>query len=161
MIPEFANIPSASFVCIYGLMRYRVIARLGAGICISFSMQQTRKERELLGDSSDDDDRGIKNPKWNAFKAVMKLLSGTAAVCVLAHPLVDAVNNFSSATKVPTFFVSFVVLPFASCSEGVSALIFIRNKKHKTASLTFSQVRFPLLFYKSQIEKRKPHRENR
>ncbi|XP_058208618.1 sodium/calcium exchanger NCL-like isoform X2 [Rhododendron vialii] len=102
--------------------------------------QQTRKEHDLLGDSSDDDDRGIKNPKWNAFRAVRMLLSGTAAVCVLANPLVDAVNNFSSATKVPTFFVSFVVLPFASCSEGVSALIFIRNKKHKTASLTFSQI---------------------
>lgn len=109
-------------------------------------MQQTRKERDLLGDSSDDDDdRGIKNPRWNAFKAVMMLLSGTAAVCLFANPLVDAVNNFSSATRVPTFFVSFVVLPFASCSEGVSALIFIRNKKHKTASLTFSQVRFPPL----------------
>ncbi|KAI8558520.1 hypothetical protein RHMOL_Rhmol04G0100800 [Rhododendron molle] len=102
--------------------------------------QQTRKERDLLGDSSDDDDRGIKNPRWNAFKAVMMLLSGTAAVCGFANPLVDAVNNFSSATRVPTFFVSFVVLPFASCSEGVSALIFIRNKKHKTASLTFSQI---------------------
>ncbi|KAH7842326.1 hypothetical protein Vadar_004030 [Vaccinium darrowii] len=102
--------------------------------------KQTRKERDLLGDSSDEDEASIKNPKWNAFKAVMMLLLGTAAVCVFANPLVDAVNNFSSATKVPTFFVSFVVLPFASCSEGVSALIFIRNKKHKTASLTFSQI---------------------
>ncbi|KAL6975900.1 hypothetical protein U1Q18_024695 [Sarracenia purpurea var. burkii] len=105
--------------------------------------QQTRKEHDLLGDSSSDEDEdggGIENPKWNAFKAVGMLVVGTATVCVFANPLVDAVNNFSTATNVPTFFVSFVVLPFASCSEGISALIFVRHKRQKTASLTFSQI---------------------
>ncbi|THG15305.1 hypothetical protein TEA_003438 [Camellia sinensis var. sinensis] len=102
--------------------------------------QQTRKEHDLLGDESNsDDERSMKDPKWNAFKAVVMLLLGTTVVCVFANPLVDAVNNFSTATKVPKFFVSFVVLPFASCSEAVSALIFVRHKRQKTASLTFSQ----------------------
>ncbi|KAI8010140.1 Sodium/calcium exchanger NCL [Camellia lanceoleosa] len=105
--------------------------------------QQTRKEHDLLGDeSSDDDERSMKDPKWNAFKAVMMLLLGTTVVCVFANPLVDVVNNFSTATKVPKFFVSFVVLPFASCSEAVSALIFVRHKRQKTASLTFSQLNY-------------------
>ncbi|KAA8524282.1 hypothetical protein F0562_010705 [Nyssa sinensis] len=101
---------------------------------------QTRKENSLLADESDEAVEGIENPKWNAFKAVLMLLLGTIIAAAFADPLVDAVDNFSTATSIPSFFVSFIVLPFASSSEVVSALIFASHKKQRTASLTFSEI---------------------
>lgn len=75
------------------------------------------------------------------MKAVLILLGGTIIAGVFADPLVDAVDNFSTATSIPSFFVSFVILPFASSSEVVSTLIFTSRKKMKTTSLAFSEVR--------------------
>nr|XP_011460411.1 PREDICTED: uncharacterized protein LOC105350345 [Fragaria vesca subsp. vesca] len=59
---------------------------------------------------------------------------------VVADPLVDAVDNFSTATSIPTFFVSFVILPFVSSSEIVSTLIFVSRKKQRSASLAYSEI---------------------
>ncbi|KAK9285462.1 hypothetical protein L1049_024655 [Liquidambar formosana] len=101
--------------------------------------QQTMKEHYLLGDQNDDFER-IKNPKWNASKAILMLLLGSVIAAAFADPLVDAVDNFSTATSIPSFFVSFVALPFVSSSEAVSALIFARRKKLRTSSLTFSEI---------------------
>ncbi|RID56702.1 hypothetical protein BRARA_F00130 [Brassica rapa] len=53
----------------------------------------------------------------------------------------DAVNNFSAATGIPSFFISFIALPLATnSSEAVSAIIFASRKKIRTASLTFSEL---------------------
>ncbi|KAK9285103.1 hypothetical protein L1049_024288 [Liquidambar formosana] len=101
---------------------------------------QTKKEYYLLGDQNDEAVESIENPKWNASKAGLMLLMGTAIAAAFADPLVDAVDDFSTATSIPSFFVSFVVLPFASSSEVVSALIFASRKKLRTASLTFSEI---------------------
>lgn len=68
------------------------------------------------------------------------LLLGTLIAAAVAEPLVDVVDNFSDATSIPTFFISFIVLPLFTSSEGVSAITFASRKKMKTASLTFSQV---------------------
>ena len=46
------------------------------------------------------------------------------------------------ASKIPAFYVAFVVTPYASnASELVSSLIFAMRKHKKNISLTFSQVR--------------------
>ncbi|KAL6314588.1 hypothetical protein AAG906_026928 [Vitis piasezkii] len=53
---------------------------------------------------------------------------------------VNAVDNFSDATGIPTFFISFIALPLATnSSEAVSAIIFA-SKKKRTTSLTFSEL---------------------
>lgn len=108
-------------------------------------MQQTKKEHALLGagDKSDKADEGLDNAKWISFKAVMMLFLGTIIAAAFADPLVDAVDNFSDATSIPTFFISFIALPLATnSSEAVSAIIFASRKKMRTASLTFSEVCF-------------------
>ncbi|KAK6238970.1 hypothetical protein QUC31_004439 [Theobroma cacao] len=102
--------------------------------------EQTRKEHHLLGGQSGHFGKTVKNPVWNAFKAVMMLLLGTIVAAVFADPLVDAVSSFSTASSIPSFFVSFVILPIASTSEAVSALNFSGRKQLTTASLTYSQI---------------------
>lgn len=108
-------------------------------------MQQTKKEQELLGDQNDEVVERIENAKWHATKAGLMLLLGTLIAAVIADPLVDVVENFSTATSIPSFFVSFVILPFASSSEVVSTLIFAKKKKSRMASLMYSEVCFSLL----------------
>lgn len=106
-------------------------------------MQETKRGHNLLGEQSDEVVESVENPKWITFKAVMMLLLGTVIAAAFADPLVDAVDNFSDATSIPTFFISFIALPMATnSSEAVSAIIFASRKKIRTASLTFSEVCF-------------------
>lgn len=82
------------------------------------------------------------------IQAVSFLIIGAIIAAVFADPLVDSVNNFSSVTKIPSFFISFIAMPFATnSSEAVSALIFASRKKKRTASLTFSEVHFRRTFF--------------
>lgn len=105
--------------------------------------QQTKREYDLLGEQSDESAEVIKNPKWTTFKAVILLTLGTVLAVVFADPLVDAVDQFSSATSIPPFFISFIALPLTTnASEAVSAVIFASRKKLRSASLTFSEVCF-------------------
>lgn len=104
------------------------------------SMQQTKEEQSRFGDQIDEVVENVKNANWHASKAVVMLLLGTIVAAVVADPLVDAVDNFSTATSIPSFFVSFVILPFVSSSEIVSTLIFVSRKKQRTASLAYSEV---------------------
>ncbi|KAJ4956119.1 hypothetical protein NE237_012902 [Protea cynaroides] len=102
--------------------------------------RQIKQERYLLGDISDEAAEAMENSKWISIKATSMLLLGTVVAAAFADPLLDAVDNFSSATSIPSFFISFIVLPVATkSSEAVSALIFASRKTEKTASLTFSK----------------------
>ncbi|KAF7836669.1 sodium/calcium exchanger NCL-like [Senna tora] len=105
--------------------------------------QETKREHDLLdvGDESDEVVEGIENAKQTTIKAVLLLLLGTIIAAAFADPLVDAVDNFSDATSIPAFFISFIALPLATnSSEAVSAIIFASRDKRKTASLTFSEL---------------------
>ncbi|GER43048.1 sodium/calcium exchanger family protein [Striga asiatica] len=105
--------------------------------------QQTKREHDLLGlgEQSDEIVEGVENPQWTTLKAVLFLLIGTLIAAAFADPLVDAVDNFSNATNIPTFFISFIALPLATnSSEAVSAIIFASRKKLRSASLTFSEL---------------------
>ncbi|PAN04963.1 hypothetical protein PAHAL_1G105100 [Panicum hallii] len=102
---------------------------------------RTREEHNLLLDKDDEDGEAIENPTWTCFKAISLLLLGTAMAAAFADPLVDAVHNFSNATSIPSFFISFIAMPLATnSSEAVSAIIFASRKKQRTLSLTFSEV---------------------
>ncbi|KAE8795698.1 hypothetical protein D1007_29413 [Hordeum vulgare] len=102
---------------------------------------RTREEHDQLVDRSDEAVESVENPGWCIAKAVGYLLLGATICAAFADPLVDAVHNFSNATHIPSFFVSFIGLPLATnSSEAVSAIIFASRKKQRTCSLTFSEV---------------------
>lgn len=103
-------------------------------------MQKTKEEQYLLEDQNDEETEKVENATWHISKAVLMLLLGTIVAAAFADPLVDAVNNFSTASSIPSFFVSFVILPFACSSEIVSTLIFVSRKKLRSSSLAFSEV---------------------
>jgi Ca2+/Na+ antiporter len=74
-------------------------------------------------------------------KAVLFLIVGTVCAASFADPLVDSVNGFSTASRIPSFFISFVLLPLASsASDGISSLLFAARKSKRIMSLTYSQV---------------------
>ncbi|GAB2278004.1 hypothetical protein Dimus_012704 [Dionaea muscipula] len=104
--------------------------------------EQSHLQHQLLGDEEDEADaNGEEDSKKAVIKAVLLLVLGTILAAVFADPLVDAVDNFSDATSIPSFFISFIILPIATnSSEAVSAIIFASRKKRKTASLTFSEL---------------------
>lgn len=103
--------------------------------------EKTKRDHFLLGDLSDEVDEGVEKSKWTTIKAVLLLSLGTVIAAAFADPLVDAVDNFSSATGIPSFFISFIALPLATnSSEAVSAVIFASRKKLRSASLTFSEL---------------------
>ncbi|CAL9199547.1 sodium/calcium exchanger NCL1-like isoform X2 [Musa acuminata AAA Group] len=102
---------------------------------------KARNEHNMLHDQSEEAADGTGSPAWICFKAILLLVLGTFIAAVFADPLVDAVDNFSSATKIPSFFISFIAMPLATnSSEAVSAIIFASRKKQRTASLTFSEI---------------------
>lgn len=103
--------------------------------------ERTRQEHDELVDRSDEAVESVENHGWCIAKAVALLLLGSAAAAAFADPLVDAVHGFSNATRIPSFFISFIALPLATnSSEAVSAIIFASRKKQRTCSLTFSEV---------------------
>ncbi|CAL5336002.1 unnamed protein product [Camellia sinensis] len=107
--------------------------------------KQTKREHYLLGDQSVDQSdealEGVENPKWTSLNAVLMLVVGTIIAAAFADPLVDAVDNFSNATSIPSFFISFIALPLATnSSAAVSAIIFASRKRMRSTSLTFSEV---------------------
>ncbi|KAK4255860.1 hypothetical protein QN277_008799 [Acacia crassicarpa] len=105
--------------------------------------QEIKREHDLLdvGGSTEEAVEGVENAKWNSIKAVLLLLLGTVIAAAIADPLVDAVDELSDVTNIPAFFISFIVLPFATnSSEAVSAIIFASRDKRQTASLTFSEL---------------------
>ncbi|XP_068665143.1 sodium/calcium exchanger NCL1-like [Aristolochia californica] len=103
--------------------------------------EMTKVEYDTLLDASDEVVEIVDNPTWVITKAVFLLFLGTVIAAVSADPLVDAVDNFSGATGIPSFFISFIAMPLATnSSEAVSALIFASRKKERSSSLTFSEI---------------------
>jgi len=104
-------------------------------------VQEAKQEHFLLGDQGDETGEEIEDPKKTTIKAILFLVLGTVVTAVFADPLVDSVDNFSEATGIPSFFISFIALPLATnSSEAVSAIIFASRKRRNSASLTFSEV---------------------
>lgn len=105
--------------------------------------EEAKLEHFLLGDSSEEASEVVEDAKKSTIiiKAILLLVLGTVVAAVFANPLVDVVDNFSDATNIPSFFISFIFLPFATnSSEAISAIIFATRKKRKSASLTFSEL---------------------
>ncbi|XP_074557342.1 sodium/calcium exchanger NCL1-like [Curcuma longa] len=133
---------------VVGITKWLTEARHYVGNTSSYSKKfvdeyhsKTREEHNTLIDQSDEVVESIDTPGWISFKAILLLLLGTFLAAIFADPLVDAVDNFSLATSIPSFFISFIAMPLATnSSEAVSSIIFARRKKQRTSSLTFSEI---------------------
>ncbi|KAM7502574.1 hypothetical protein LguiB_001478 [Lonicera macranthoides] len=101
---------------------------------------ETKLEHDLLGGLDNEEVEHFANCKWNVFKAVFMLIMGLIIAVSFAHPFVDSINNFSTATTIPSFFVAFGVLPFVRSSEALAALSFASRKRNGSSSLTLSQI---------------------
>ncbi|KAF7141178.1 hypothetical protein RHSIM_Rhsim06G0204500 [Rhododendron simsii] len=78
---------------------------------------------------------------WAWMKAIMLLVAGIAILAVLAEPLIESVQSFSQSATLPSFFISFILVPLATNARGaISAITAARRKKPRTTSLTFSEI---------------------
>lgn len=113
---------------------------------IHIKLQEAEKEHFLLGDFWEEGEK-IENTKLTTIKAILLLVAGAIITAAIAHPLIDVVENFSDATTIPSFFISFLVLPLIINSGGAFQVIyFASKKKRRSASLAFCEVCFQSLF---------------
>ncbi|XP_074583910.1 sodium/calcium exchanger NCL1-like [Curcuma longa] len=133
---------------IAGISNWLAEARHSVGNASSYSKKfmddfhtKTKGEHDRLIDQNDEVVESVDNPGWVVSNAILLLLLGTALAAIFADPLVDAVDNFSLATSIPSFFISFIAMPLVTnSSEAVSSIIFASRKKQRTSSLTFSEI---------------------
>ncbi|KAL8103650.1 hypothetical protein AgCh_028010 [Apium graveolens] len=78
---------------------------------------------------------------WGFNKALLQVILGFMMLTYLASPLSRSTRQFSNAVGIPSFFISFVIIPVAMQARKAIAAIFPAAQKNKrTASLTFSEV---------------------
>ncbi|KAG6516431.1 hypothetical protein ZIOFF_026896 [Zingiber officinale] len=133
---------------IAGISNWLTEAKRDVGNASSYSKNfmddfhtKARGEHDRLIYQNDEVVERIDNPGQVVSNAILLLLLGTVLAAIFADPLVDAVDNFSLATSIPSFFISFIAMPLATnASEAVSSIIFASRKKQRTSSLTFSEI---------------------
>ncbi|GFY91830.1 hypothetical protein Acr_08g0002260 [Actinidia rufa] len=78
---------------------------------------------------------------WDCVKSVLQIVLGVAIVSFLADPLIYSILDLSVALGLPTFYISFVIIPFAlKFKLAMSAIFPASQKSLTTSSLTFSEV---------------------
>nr|GMC81610.1 Calmodulin and related proteins (EF-Hand superfamily) [Ipomoea batatas] len=78
---------------------------------------------------------------WDFLVTVLQVILGVVILTFCAQPLMTNVISFSGAVGVPTFIISFVVLPIVINGRMAIAAIFPASQKSsKAASLTFSEI---------------------
>ncbi|KAL5576625.1 hypothetical protein UlMin_018324 [Ulmus minor] len=77
----------------------------------------------------------------NYTRAGILLFLGTAISVVLSRPLIETVGELSTAANIPSFFVSYVVIPLAlNFRQAKGAITSAKRKTQKNISLTFSEI---------------------
>ncbi|XVF27554.1 hypothetical protein REPUB_Repub14bG0118200 [Reevesia pubescens] len=80
-------------------------------------------------------------PWWNYIKAFFLVTLGTAITVLLSNPLMNSLVAFSTSVNIPSFLVSYVVIPLAlSFRLALRAITSASQKTEKATSLTFSEV---------------------
>ncbi|KAI6687240.1 hypothetical protein NL676_024068 [Syzygium grande] len=102
--------------------------------------QETWEETDKLVD--EEKGKGDEEKSWWIWvKSLSLLLLGVIILSVLAEPLISSVQSFSKAAGVPSFFISFILVPLATNARGaIAAIKAARKKKARTTSLTFSEI---------------------
>ena len=118
--------------------------------------KEQREERDLLEaaklesgiegdvdiDESDDENEHAHLTKGQiAMRSSALMLFGTAVVAFFSDPMVDTISAFAKVSGIPSFYVSFIVTPFASnASELIASLAFAAKRRKKNISLTFGAI---------------------
>ncbi|PIA58975.1 hypothetical protein AQUCO_00400083v1 [Aquilegia coerulea] len=77
--------------------------------------------------------------KWAT--PISLLLLGTFILSLSSQPLVGSVQQFSKAAGIPSFFVSFVIIPLATNTRRAKSIIASANKKKRRMTfLAFSEI---------------------
>ncbi|KAK4858859.1 hypothetical protein QYF36_023071 [Acer negundo] len=78
---------------------------------------------------------------WNYVKAGFLVSLGTAVTVLLTQPLMESLQELSTAVNIPSFFVSYVVIPLAlSSRQALKTVTSARQKTENAVSLTFSEI---------------------
>ncbi|KAG8369839.1 hypothetical protein BUALT_Bualt14G0055400 [Buddleja alternifolia] len=78
--------------------------------------------------------------KWDFIKSVFQVLLGMVMLTLLGGPLMVNILDLSYAMRLPSFCISFVIVPLAmNAKAAVTALWKASEKTERTASLTFSE----------------------
>ncbi|CAI9783714.1 unnamed protein product [Fraxinus pennsylvanica] len=78
---------------------------------------------------------------WNFVKCVFRIVLGIVILTFIGGPLTTSILELSYAMSVPSFSISFVIVPLALHARTLIEAIFPASKKtEKTASLTFSEI---------------------
>ncbi|KAJ4828540.1 hypothetical protein Tsubulata_035964 [Turnera subulata] len=105
---------------------------------------QSRKSSSNLNGSHDPEDQQRRTTlaTWRSYtQATFLILLGTAVAILVAQSLLQTVQAFSVAIKIPSFLVSYLVIPLAlSSRQAYRAILSAREKTEKTVSLTLSQI---------------------
>uniref|UniRef100_A0A7N0U4D4 EF-hand domain-containing protein n=1 Tax=Kalanchoe fedtschenkoi TaxID=63787 RepID=A0A7N0U4D4_KALFE len=77
----------------------------------------------------------------NYAKAGYLLVLGTGISLLLAQPLMAAIEDFADGLSVPSFIITYIIVPFAmSYKQVILAVTSARKKTVKAVSLTFSTI---------------------
>ncbi|KAK3207018.1 hypothetical protein Dsin_021064 [Dipteronia sinensis] len=78
---------------------------------------------------------------WNYVKAAFLVSLGTAVTVLLTQPLMESLQELSTAVNIPSFLVSYVVIPLAlSSRQALKTVTSARQKTENAVSLTFSEI---------------------
>lgn len=104
-------------------------------------LQRTWDATDKLVDEETRSGRPVDKSLWGWFKAISYMVIGFVVLAVLAEPLIDNVQDFSTAAGIPSFFVAFVLVPLATnARQAASAISAASRQTPRTTDLTFSEV---------------------
>ncbi|RXI02989.1 hypothetical protein DVH24_003067 [Malus domestica] len=100
-----------------------------------------QEKTDKLVDEEKSSGGAIDESIWAWVKAITYLVLGFVVLAVLAEPLIDSVQNLSTAASIPSFLVAFVLVPLATnARQATSAIKAAAKKTPRTTSLTFSEI---------------------
>ncbi|XP_030552375.1 sodium/calcium exchanger NCL2-like [Rhodamnia argentea] len=78
---------------------------------------------------------------WNYTKAGFLIILGTGVMMLIGQPLMESIEEFASAADIPSFFVSYVLIPLAnSYRQILGAISSAKKKTKKDISGAFTEV---------------------
>ncbi|KAL6202147.1 hypothetical protein ACLB2K_025858 [Fragaria x ananassa] len=103
--------------------------------------QRTWDATDKLVDEETMSGRPVDKSLCGWFKAISYMVIGFVVLAVLAEPLIDNVQDFSTAAGIPSFFVAFVLVPLATnARQAASAISAASRQTPRTTDLTFSEI---------------------
>lgn len=95
----------------------------------------------LVSEGKQNGSSKFKSMTWPFSKSVFQVILGIAVLTFFSGPLMTSIEQISDAIGVPSFFISFVIVPAAmNAATAISAIFPASQKSSRTASLTFSEI---------------------